>query len=126
MGFRDLIAFFNRPVRWTLLTGLAILTPQGVYAGTAACPGNTFFWVATAAASWSTANKWANTSNGATQCTNVPFSSATVVFDGAGGGGGNNGNCTIDVAVTVSSFTISGYTGVISTNTANGITITKN
>src|SRR5258708_3826983 len=64
------------------------------------CPGNTFYWVSAGAANWNVATNWSNSSGGAT-CNQLPFSTATAVFDSK-----CLGTCNINVPVTVSSMTI--------------------
>src|SRR5258708_11187655 len=88
------------------------------------CPGNTFYWVSAGAANWNVATNWSNSSGGAT-CNQVPFSTATVVFDSKG-----LGTCNINVPVTVSSMTISTttvgrFTGIVNTQN-NIVTISSN
>ncbi len=101
---------------------LTILTSRTLFA---ACPQNTFYWIlGSGSGNWSTAGNWSNSSGGAT-CNGVPYSSATVVFDGRG-----KGNCNINQAITISSMTIStstvgGYNGTVATQN-NIITISTN
>jgi hypothetical protein len=71
------------------------------------------YWVGILPGNWSSTLNWSASSGGLPGST-VPAAGDNVFFDG-GGLGVDIGNCTIDVAVGVTSITISaGYTGTIS------------
>lgn len=91
-----------------LCAGLLFLSSQSLHAANR-------YWVGLLSGNWSSALNWSSTSGG------LPGSSAPAAGDNVFFDGGasplylDNGNCTIDVAVSVSSITISsGYTGTIS------------
>jgi Secretion system C-terminal sorting domain len=66
------------------------------------------FWIAPTASNWNNTANWSATSGGPGGVT-VPGAADAVTFDGNG-----LGNCTIDAAVSVTSISVSGYTGTIS------------
>src|SRR5579872_5648190 len=67
------------------------------------------FWVSAAPSNWNNTANWSNVSGGAGGFS-VPVSGDAVTFNNV-----RRGNCTIDVAVNISSLTVNaGYTGVIS------------
>jgi hypothetical protein len=80
------------------------------------------YWRSATTSNWNTGGNWSLTSGGASCGTNcVPRATHTVVFDGGG-----VGTCNINVAVTVTSFTINaGYTGTVATQN-NIVTISSN
>jgi parallel beta-helix repeat protein len=69
------------------------------------------YWISSGAGNWNTAANW-STASGGIAAGGVPVATHTVVFDG---GGSFNGNANIDTTVSISSLTISGYSGIINT-----------
>ncbi|MCG3205053.1 MAG: hypothetical protein KCHDKBKB_01770 [Elusimicrobia bacterium] len=89
---------------------------------------NVRYWVATSPGNWSNPNNWSLLKGAFVVGADVPSSTHTAVFNG--GDGTLNGNCLVDTAVNVASLTISGYTGVINTqsydvNITSNVTITS-
>jgi hypothetical protein len=79
------------------------------------------YWVGLLPGNWSSTLNWSSSSGGLGG-SSVPGAGDNVFFDG-GGLGVDVGNCTIDVAVSVTSITVSaGYTGTISQG-ANAIAV---
>ncbi len=78
------------------------------------------YWIASAASNWNNAANW-SISSGGVGGAQVPLSTHTVVFDGAGG---KNGNCLVNTTVSVATLTISGYTGVFNTQ-SNNVTVSN-
>ena len=76
------------------------------------------FWVSAASSNWNNTANWSATSGG-TGGVSVPGSADDVTFDNT-----NAGNCVIDAAVSVTSITVSGYTGTISQG-ANTIAVSS-
>ncbi|MFD1000739.1 T9SS type A sorting domain-containing protein [Ohtaekwangia kribbensis] len=74
------------------------------------------YWVATTASNWNNAANWSTTSGG-TGGASVPGAGVAAIFNGSG-----TGNCTLDMAPTIGSISISGYTGTINLN-GNSLTI---
>ncbi|HEV3250436.1 MAG TPA: hypothetical protein VGZ71_05760, partial [Puia sp.] len=76
------------------------------------------FWVSALASNWNNILNW-STVTGGLGGSSVPAAGDLVIFDNGG-----LGNCTIDIAVAVTSFTVNaGYTKTISQN-GNSITLT--
>ncbi|MFN0118397.1 MAG: beta strand repeat-containing protein, partial [Elusimicrobiota bacterium] len=73
--------------------------------------GDDRYWVASGAANWSATSSWSRASGG-TGGASVPTSTHTVIFDGVNG---KNGTCNINLNASVSTLTISGYSGTINT-----------
>jgi hypothetical protein len=106
--------------------GPLLLLPVLVFA---ACPANgPVFWISAIAANYNANSSWATSSGGVT-CSAAgnyaPGPANIVTFDGKG-----VGNCTFVAAVTVTSMTIStsslsGYTGTVNTGNFN-LTISSN
>ncbi len=63
--------------------------------------------VAASAANWNNTANWSASSGGASGAS-VPVAADAVTFDNLGAG-----NCTIDATVSVTSISVSGYTGII-------------
>lgn len=79
------------------------------------------YWVSVTGGNWSNAANWSTTSGG-TGGAGAPVST-NAIFDGAGGA---TGNCTIDIAITVTNFsTLAAYTGSI-VQGSNSMSITAN
>lgn len=78
------------------------------------------YWIAVGGQNWNNPNFWSYTSGGAGGAS-VPMSTHSVIFNGASGA---NGNCNISTPVVVSSFVISGYSGMIDTF-GNSFTVTS-
>lgn len=76
------------------------------------------YWVASTASNWNNTANWSATSGGMGGAS-VPGASDAVIFNGAAG---NQGNCILDIAPTVASITINGYSGTID---LNGFTLTN-
>lgn len=74
------------------------------------------YWVATTASNWNNTANW-STSSGGTGGASVPVAGVAAIFNSGG-----TGNCTLDMAPTISTVTISGYTGTIDLN-GNNLTI---
>jgi hypothetical protein len=74
------------------------------------------YWVATTASNWNNTANWSTTSGG-TGGASVPGAGVAAIFNGSG-----TGNCTLDMAPTIGSISISGYTGTINLN-GNSLTI---
>lgn len=74
------------------------------------------YWVASTASNWNNTANWSATSGGAGGAS-VPVAGVVAIFDNGG-----NGNCTLDIAPTIGSITISGYSGTINLN-GNNLTI---
>jgi hypothetical protein len=74
------------------------------------------YWVAATASNWNNTANWSTTSGGAGGAS-VPGAGVAAIFNGGG-----TGNCTLDIAPTVGSISISGYTGTINLN-GNNLTI---
>ena len=74
------------------------------------------YWVATTASNWNNTANW-STSSGGVGGASVPAAGVTAVFNSGG-----TGNCTLDMAPTIGTITISGYTGTINLN-GNNLTI---
>jgi len=74
------------------------------------------YWVATTASNWNNTANWSATSGGAGGAS-VPGSGVAAIFDSGG-----TGNCTLDMAPTIGSISISGYSGTINLN-GNNLTI---
>src|SRR5579871_878407 len=71
----------------------------------------TYYWIASSSGNWSNPANWSLSSGGAGGA-GIPGAGDAVTFDGVGG---RNGNCAVDFSpVSVTSFTISGYTGSVS------------
>jgi hypothetical protein len=70
------------------------------------------YWVSSTAKNWSDTSAWSLSSNGAPGA-QVPLSTHTVIFDGAGG---KNGNATLDQVVVVTTISVNGYSGTINTD----------
>ena len=66
------------------------------------------FWVSSAASNWNNTANWSATSGGVGGVA-VPVAADVVTFDGNG-----LGNCSINVNVSITSISVSGYTGTIS------------
>ena len=77
--------------------------------------GDLRYWVASVASGWNTTTSWSRASGG-TSGASVPTSTHTVVFDGANG---KDGQANVNLAVTISSLTVSGYTGLLNTQGYN-------
>ncbi|SKC81463.1 T9SS type A sorting domain-containing protein [Ohtaekwangia koreensis] len=73
------------------------------------------YWVASTSSNWNNTANWSATSGGIGGAS-VPGASDAVVFNGAGG---LQGNCILDIAPTVSSVTVNGYSGTIDLNGFN-------
>lgn len=74
------------------------------------------YWVAATASNWNNTANWSTTSGGAGGAS-VPVSGVAAIFNSGG-----TGNCTLDIAPTIGSISISGYTGTINLN-GNSLTI---
>lgn len=68
------------------------------------------YWVATTASNWNNTANWSATSGGAGGAS-VPGAGVAAIFNSSG-----TGNCTLDIAPTIGSISISGYTGTINLN----------
>ena len=75
------------------------------------------YWVASSDSNWNNTSNWSTTSGGSGG-SSVPGSSDDVYFDSV-----RVGSCSIDAAVNVNSFTISGYSGTITQQSGNTITV---
>ena len=73
------------------------------------------YWVASTSSNWNNTANWSATSGGIGGAS-VPGASDAVVFNGTGG---LQGNCILDIAPTVSSITVNGYSGTIDLNGFN-------
>lgn len=74
------------------------------------------YWVASTASNWNNTANWSATSGGAGGAS-VPVAGVVAIFDSGG-----TGNCTLDIAPTIGSISISGYSGSIDLN-GNNLTI---
>ena len=77
--------------------------------------GDVRYWSASAASGWSNTASWSRASGGTTGAP-IPTSTHTVVFNGANG---KNGQINLDAVISVSSLTISGYSGTFNTQGYN-------
>ncbi len=68
------------------------------------------YWVATTTSNWNNTANWSATSGGAGGAS-VPVAGVVAIFNSGG-----TGNCTLDIAPTIGSISISGYTGTINLN----------
>lgn len=73
------------------------------------------YWVASTAGDWNNSANWSLSSNGSGGA-QVPLSTHNVILNGAGG---KNGNVLINTSITVTTLTISGYTGTFNTQSYN-------
>ncbi len=76
------------------------------------------YWVSSTSSNWNNTANWSTTSGGSGGAS-VPTSADYAYFNGASG---KNGDCSVDAAVDLSGFSMSGYTGTI-TNTSYDVTI---
>jgi hypothetical protein len=74
------------------------------------------YWIASTSSNWNNTANWSETSGGAGGAS-VPVAGVTAVFNSGG-----TGNCTLDIAPTIGTITITGYTGTINLN-GNNLTI---
>src|SRR5882672_11032715 len=79
--------------------------------------GQNRFWISAAASNWNNTSNWSAVSGGAGGAS-VPTAGNVAVFNGAGG---RNGNCSLDIAPSVSGSTINGYSGTVD---LSGFTLT--
>lgn len=70
------------------------------------------YWIGSVAGMWNNTANWSLKSNG-TGGAQVPLSSHTVIFDGAGS---KNGNATVNTTVNVATIVVNGYTGILNFN----------
>jgi hypothetical protein len=74
------------------------------------------YWIASTSSNWNNTANWSETSGGAGGAS-VPVAGVAAVFNSGG-----TGNCTLDIAPTIGTITITGYTGTINLN-GNNLTI---